>query len=327
MDGITKLNTVTRDFFYKHLDAERAMSVNTIRTYRDGLKMYLAFIGSRHTPSFEDFTSETVTDFLNDYEHDGKRGPRSRNQRLAMLKALAKYVSFRYPEDSEQMNRIRMIMPKKPVRRIVGYLERNEMDAVLEAAKAHHSGDHYYPLFLFMYHTGARVSEVAELTIGQLHLNTKMVLIHGKGNKDRVVPLEAKLVSILKDTISGREESTEAPVFLNRYGCKYSRRGIAYALKSVLEEAVKTAPTIGLKRISPHCIRHTTAMHLLQAKTDMNSIRLWLGHTSIETTNIYVETDPEMKRETLKNAHLEIPAFKPKKWKPTDNIFDFLESL
>jgi len=327
MDGITKLNTITRDFFYKHLDVERAMSVNTIRTYRDGLKMYLSFIGSKHTPTFEDFTAETVMAFLNNYEQNGQRGTRSRNQRLAMLKSLAKYVSFLYPEDSDQMSRIRLIMPKKPVRRIVGYLERNEMDAVLEAARSHHCGDHYYPMFLFMYHTGARVSEVAELTIGQLHLNTKTVLIHGKGNKDRVIPLVTKLASILKETISGREGSTDAPVFLNRYGCKYSRRGIAYALKSVLSEAVKAVPTIGLKRISPHCIRHTTAMHLLQAKTDMNSIRLWLGHTSIETTNIYVETDPEMKRETLKNAHLEIPAFKPKRWKPTDDIFDFLESL
>ena len=325
----TKLATLVRDFFYERLGRERHSGRNTITTYRDAFKLYLAYLASinRGKAEFGLVTAENTTAFLADYESKG-RSTRSRNLRLAVVKAFARYVMFKFPEDADAMNRILLISQQKAVRRVVGHLERDEIAAILDAAARHPEGARYRPLLLFMYQTGARVSETAGLTIGQLSLDTtKTVLIHGKGAKDRVTPLEPELVKALREAIAGRENRPDEPVFLSRYGRGYSRRGIAYAIGSIAKLAAVKLPRLAQRKVHPHLIRHTTAMHLLQSGVDLNSLRLMMGHTSVETTNIYIESDPEMKRRAIQQAQLEIPEFRPQRWNPTEDIISYLENL
>lgn len=315
--------------FFRERVGTRTGNPNTFGTYKTALSQFVAFVGSRNgnAAQYGSFNADMVVDFLSDYIKDPSRGIRSRNLRLAALKSLAEYAGFVYPEDLDTMSRIRSIRPIKVERKVVEHLSRNEMMALLQVAKDV-SPDRYYPLFLFMYHTGTRVSEVAELKMSQLHLATgEHVIVHGKGNKYRSIPLLKDVASVIREHVRGREGDPEANVFVNRSGRAYTRNGIAFVLNDLVARAAKTEKSLAGRKISPHCIRHTTAMHLLQSGIDINTIRIWLGHVSLETTNIYVEADLKMKREAIAKAKIPILTGRTRRWNPTEDTLSFLESL
>lgn len=295
------LSTWIKRFLQEYVISTRNLAKNTQRSYRDTFKLLLPFISNQSKKKIEnllvdDITADAVKAFLLDIEENRQNSIATRNQRLAAISALAKFIGTSDPEYLEQYRHIRTIPLKKSSPRLITYLEKSEMDALLNAPDIQtRQGKRDNTLLLFMYNTGARASEIAELIISDLELvrskqdDISTVLLHGKGNKLRRCPLWQKTVNELFILINERKPSQ--PVFLNRYNKPLTRFGIYSLIKQYAEKVANEIPSLIKKNVTPHSIRHTTATHLLRAGVDINTIRAWLGHVSINTTNIYAEVD------------------------------------
>ena len=319
-------------FLSDHVLVERNLSKNTQRGYRDSLELLLFYIARKCRKPIDslrlsDVTPERVRLFLQHVEQDRHCSVATRNQRLAACHAWARFVGSKHAEYLGWCNDIRSIPFKKTTQIPRDYLEKAEMDALLSAPNRETAqGRRDYTLLLFMYNTGARADEVARLTVNDLRLHDSQpyVRILGKGNKVRQCPLWPLVVRQLAALIVGR--APEERVFLNRRRQPITRFGIFIAVKRYASKAGQTMSGLLNKRISPHTIRHTTACHLLKAGVDINTVRIWLGHVSIDTTNIYAEIDLEMKNQALR--HCEIFEKVPRKqWKGKHGVVQYLRSL
>ena len=272
-----------------------------------------------------------MTGFLVDLEEARGCSISTRNQRLAAIHAFSHFVALHSPEHIAWCQQIRAIPFKKCTKGLVTYLEKPEMDALLAAPDlktAQGRRDHL--ILLFLYNTGARADEAAQLLIADLDLaqvpsrDFSSVKIRGKGNKERRCPVWPQTVKELIPAIGGRPSSEH--VFLNRYGRPITRFGIHGLVERHTRRISANIPSVVAKRVSPHCIRHTTATHLLRAGVDINTIRAWMGHVSLDTTNIYAEVDLEMKAKAL--AHCEVKGVKPgRRWNEDKGIMAFLRKL
>jgi len=324
-----------RRFLLEHLVGERNLSRNTQRSYRDTLALLMPFASSQLKKTVDqispiDLSADLVRGFLKDLEKSRGCGITTRNQRLAAIRALANFVGLPSPEHIGWSGEIRSVPFKKASHSPVAYLEKPEMDGLLGAADRNTvQGRRDHALLLFLYNTGARADEAAQALIGDLDLavsdrDASSVSIRGKGNKMRRCPLWAQTVGEIRPLIEGRA-STER-VFLNRCGQPTTRFGIHALVERYARRVVNKFPSLAQKRVSPHCIRHTTATHLLRSGVDINTIRAWLGHVSLTTTNIYAEIDLEMKAKAL--AHCEVKNTKrAKKWRKDVGLMAFLSSL
>jgi len=330
------LSSWIKRFLLEYLISIRNLSKNTQHSYRDTFRIMLPFIAKKIKKPIdqlliEDLDVDTIKSFLLDLEENRHCSLSTRNQRLAAIHAFAKFVGLNSPEHMEWYREIQMLPLKRTKRTLITYLEKSEMDALLNAPnKQTEQGKRDYALLLFLYNTGVRADEAAQLLIGDLSIanapkrDLSTVLIRGKGNKLRRCPLWQKTVSELCLIIQGRDES--AHVFMNCRNQPITRFGIHTMVKRYVEKITSQFPAISKKRVSPHTIRHTTATHLLQAGVDINTIRAWLGHVSINTTNIYAEVDLEMKAKAL--ACCEIQDNHPKnRWVDDKNLMSFLDSL
>jgi integrase/recombinase XerD len=330
------LSLWVRRFLLEHLVSERNLARNTQKSYRDTLQQLLPFaarMARRQIDQLrvEDLSAERIRTFLRDLEEKRGCGPATRNQRLAAIHSLAHFIGLHNPEHLHWCGEIRSILSKKAARPLVSYLEKNEMDALLAAPdRATLQGRRDYAVLLFLYNTGARADEVAHVQIADLDLGStpdrdpSSVLIHGKGNKSRRCPLWAKTVNELASLVGDRVAS--AQVFLNRRGQPLTRFGIHALVERCAAVVAAKLPSIVKKRVSPHTIRHTTATHLLRAGVDINTIRAWLGHVCLSTTNIYAEVDLEMKAKALANC--EVKDAKPQKpWRQDQGLMEFLRTL
>lgn len=330
------LGSWIRRFLLEHLLGERNLSRNTQRSYRDMLCLLIPFVSRNLGKQVDrltvtDVTPELARRFLGDLEETRGCGVSTRNQRLAALHAFARFVGQCSPEHLEWCGQICAIPFKKAARTQVTYLEKSEMDALLAAPDRHTAqGRRDYALLLFLYNTGARADEAAQLTIADLNLahaperDHSSVQIRGKGNKLRRCPLWPHTVNELLPLINGRSPSGR--VFLNRRGEPVTRFGIHTMVERHVKRASVEITSLQAKRVSPHSIRHSTATHLLRAGVDINTIRAWLGHVSLSTTNIYAEIDLEMKAKAL--AHCEVISSKPvKQWSEDKELMAFLRSL
>jgi integrase/recombinase XerD len=336
MTDKTLLGPWVRRFLLEHLVGERNLARNTQQSYRDALRLLLPFSALRLRKPIdqlviEDLSADHVRDFLQDVEEQRKCSVATRNQRLAAIHSLAHFIGLRSPEHVCWCGEIRAILFKRGPHVLVTYLEKNEMDALLEAPdKETMLGRRDHALLLFLYNTGARADEVAhvqvtDLTLGQTPgRDLSSVLIHGKGSKLRRCPLWARTVNELSPLVSGRGPAEY--VFLNRSGRPLTRFGIHTLVERYAAVAAKKLPTVAKKRVSPHTIRHTTATHLLRSGVDINTIRAWLGHVSITTTNVYAEVDLEMKAKALANCEVkdETPT---EPWRDDKGLMDFLKTL
>lgn len=280
----------------------------------------------------DDIDSGIVKDFLSELESIRHCSVTTRNQRLAAIHAFSKFVGMNSPEHIEWCRQIQLIPLKRAKRTLITYLEKFEMDALLAAPnKQTDKGQRDYALLLFLYNTGARADEAAQLVIADLHIayakkrDISTVLIRGKVNKLRRCPLWQKTVNELELLIKNRQP--EEHVFLNRCHQPLTRFGIHTMVKRYVKQIAKEFPDIIKKRVSPHTIRHTTATHLLQAGVDINTIRAWLGHVSINTTNIYAEVDLEMKAKALACCEVSLKESTPTHWKDDKELMSFLDSL
>lgn len=322
-----------RRFLLEHLVGERNLSCNTQRSYRDALLLLMPFVaGKTGKPvdrlAVEDISANLVRLFLLDLEESRRCSIATRNQRLAAIHALARFVGQHSPEQIAWYAEIRAIPFKKTTKAVMPYLDKPEMDALLASPDCQTpQGRRDHALLKFLYNSGARADEAAHATVGDLDLMSTpaSVKLLGKGNKERRCPLWPSTVTELAALIANRGPAER--VFLNRCHQPMTRYGIHTMVERHTLKASAQRPSLKTKRVSPHTIRHATAMHLLRAGVDINTIRAWLGHVSIDTTNIYAEIDLEMKAKAL--AHCEVPDAKnPRRaWREDPNLMAFLRSL
>jgi integrase/recombinase XerD len=215
---------------------------------------------------------------------------------------------------------------KPTARAVIPYLNKSEMDALLAAPDGSTAqGRRDQALLLFLYNSGARADEAAQLLIADLYLSASYVTILGKGGKKRQCPLWSATVRSLSALIAGRSPSDN--VFLNRCSRPLTRFGIHTLVERYVDKLQGTMPSLATKRVSPHTIRHTTATHLLRAGVDINTIRAWLGHVSLNTTNVYAEIDLEMKAKALARCQVDEPTKGSRRWREDPQLMAFLRSL
>ena len=292
-----------RRFLMEYATSERNLSANTRASYRDMLVLLLAYAAKRKgltadALSVTDLSAELVRSFLVYLERERLCSTATRNQRLASIHALARFIGEHSPQHVEWCAQIRMVPIKKSMTASLTYLEKSEVDSLLAAPdQLSGQGRRDHALLLFLYNSGARVSEATSVRIGDIDWHSKSVRITGKGNKQRRCPLWATTLKHLHH-LAG-ERSPEAHLFMNRRGEPLTRYGVHTLVERYIAKLRSSVPSLRGKRVSPHIIRHTTASHLLQAGVDINTIRAWLGHVSLDTTNIYAETDLETKKRAL----------------------------
>ena len=326
------LGTWIRRFLLEHLVAERNLAPNTQRSYRDTLVLLLPFVAKKAAKAVDrlsvvDMSAELIRLFLADLETSRRCAIVTRNQRLAAIHALARFVGEHSPEYIAWCAQIRAIPFKKPTARaVIPYLDKSEMEALLAAPDSQTAqGRRDRALLLFLYNSGARAEEAARLLIADLFLSASYVTILGKGGKKRQCPLWSMTVRALSALIAGRPNSNN--VFLNRCGRPLTRFGIHTLVERYVDKLQVTMPSLATKRVSPHTIRHTTATHLLRAGVDINTIRVWLGHVSLNTTNVYAEIDLEMKAKALAKCQVAEPTKGLRRWRDDPELMTFLRSL
>lgn len=331
--------TVIRSFFEDHLACQKGLSIATIRSYRDALRLFLLFVVtdcrrrlSRLT--IAEFTAERVVRFLNSLETQRHNHVRTRNQRLSALRAFFDYLVSRIPEMLPEAERVCAIPAKRVAPPATGYLERDQLEALF--ARLPRQGPFALrdrALLLFLYNTGARVQEVAELRVGNLEFDDPpRVHLHGKGDKWRVCPLWPDTAHLLQTFLAqhGNSDRAEQPVFLSRQGRALTRYGIYKLVRRHTRHLTMTEGR-DTHHISPHSLRHATAVHLLESGVEPNVIRAWLGHVSLETTNRYAELTLRMKAEALQRCEPPTQSSEESHgrtgWRDDEELLKWLESL
>jgi integrase/recombinase XerD len=326
------LPQLLQDFFCQRLQSQRNASPQTIASYRDTFRLLLAFVEQHHRcqpcrQHLEDWEAPVILRFLNHLEKARHNTPRTRNARLAAIRSFMRYVGQQAPETLGLTARVLAIPAKRYERPLVGYLSKPEMNALLKAPAglpATHQRNRM--LWSLLYNTGARISEILALDRQHIQWTPSPALqLHGKGRKQRLVPLWPQVALQLKQWLRLLSEAPDTPLFSNRFGRRLSRFGAHKQLQRDVRAIKGGCPSLARRKISPHTLRHTTAMHLLQADVDITVIALWLGHESPATTHHYIELDLQMKRDCLKK--LEPPKTKLKRFRLGDPVLKFLNGL
>jgi site-specific recombinase XerD len=324
--------TLLQDFFQRRLVSERGVSAHTIASYRDSFGLLLRYAESRtgraaSTLTVQDLDAPMILSFLDHLESERKCGARTRNLRLTAIRSFMRYVSIRDPASLPVAQRVLAIAGKRFDRPVLEFLSRDEIQALLDAPdRDTWSGHRDAALFAVLYNTGARVSEIIRLQTCDVLLDRAYALHpHGKGRKERVIPLWKSTATQLRSWLQCIDHQPKAPVFPNRAGNALSRSGVEHRLRVTIGKASLNCPSLQGRTISPHTLRHTTALHLLQSGVDITVIAMWLGHEDIATTHQYIEADLEMKEAALKR--MDAPSSKPVRFKAKDRLLDFLEGL
>lgn len=319
-------------FFTDRLMKQRQASPNTIASYRDTFRLLLRYLQEHRNkcPSIialSDLSASAITGFLNYLEEQRGNKPRSRNIRLAAIRSFFHYAAFEEPGHAELIQHVLAIPRKRWHRRLVSFLSTSETDTLIKLIdNKTKSGRRDYALLLLASQTGLRVSELIGLTYKDIVFGKGTHLYcHGKGRKERCVPVIKSTAKVLKDWMREQGGDPDDPIFTNARGRTLSRDGVAYILKKYVKLAEQKCPSLRSKRVSPHVLRHTNAVNLLQAGVDQATIALWLGHESVETTQIYLHADIEYKEKILRK----FAGGKDKsvKYRPDDQLLAFLNSL
>jgi site-specific recombinase XerD len=305
------LGRALRGFFADHLPRVRGASPQTVQSYRDTFVLLLRFVAAHRRRSVieldvEDLGPQAVLDFLHHLEAERHNVPATRNVRLAAIHAFFRYCAGEHPDRLELCQRVLAVPFKRARSRPVEYLEFEEIQAVLTTINRITAGGRRdYALLATMFNTGARVQEIVTLRVLDVRLQTPPhVRLFGKGRKERLCPLwpqTAEILSALLEERGGRPLPDD-PLFRNSRGSRITRFGVRYILKKHCARAQAVTPTLAAKRLHPHSMRHSTAVHLLRAGVDIVTISQWLGHASVTTTNRYATIDLEMKRKAIEQA-------------------------
>lgn len=319
-------------FFTEHLVNQKRASPNTVASCRDTFRILLPFLRDRKgiEPArlrWSDLEAEDILAFLDHLERHRKNSIRSRNIRLAAIRSFFRMVALREPDCAGLVARILAIPTKREDKKLIGYLSREEVDAILDAPdRSAWRGRRDHALLLTLYNTGARVSEMTTLRRDQVRFGASaFIQLFGKGRKERTVPLWSQTARALRSWFGDLAEAPHPVAFPNARGAAITRDGVEYILCQAVRTATAQCPSLTGKKVSPHVLRHTTAMHLLQSGVDITVMALWLGHESIESTHGYVEADLATKERALRK--LAPTAVKQKRFKPNDSLLAFLTSF
>jgi site-specific recombinase XerD len=325
-------SSLVQQFFTEYLVTQRALSPRTIACYRDALMLFLDFAAHklRQTPTalrLTDIQPELILAFLNHLECERHNSIRSRNLRLSALRTFLKFAGRRDVESLHVVERALAVPMKRFERPMLGFLTREEMVAVLGQPGPTWSSQRDHLLLAMLYNTGARVTEIVGVRVVDVVLDSAAcVHLQGKGRKQRSVPLWKTTVLEIRAWLRANPQlGPEAALLPNRDGHAMTRCNVAQRLDLAVARATTSQPSLAKKSVSPHTLRHTTAMHLLQSGVPFNVIALWLGHESPNTTHRYVEADLGMKEKAL--ARLEAPDTKMRPFRASDSLMRFLQTL
>ena len=325
------------NFLTHYLAAQRNLSPNTIKAYRDVFTLLLRFCrdGRGIAPEklrLEQIDVSLVEAFLDHLETERKSSPRTRNHRLAALHAFFRYVQAEEPAHMVQCQKILAIPLRRHARPTVGYLSKNELAEILAQPDLRSlEGRRDAVLLSVLYDTGARVQELIDLSVGDVRLDPPAQLrLMGKGRKMRAVPLMDNTIPLVRDHLQenhlDRPEQFDKPLFQNARGQRLSRSGIRYILQKYLGRARSTLPSLN-RKVSPHTLRHAKGMHLLQSGISLDMIRDFLGHVDVKTTQIYARANLEMKRAALEKITDPSPVRTIPSWQQNKDLLDWLRSL
>jgi site-specific recombinase XerD len=325
------------DFFTRHLPILRGLSPCTIQSYRDSLVLLLRFV-SKHIGksvadlSLADITPMEIQAFLQSLEEERQCTASTRNVRLSAIHCFYRYLAASHPEQLERVQRVLGVPFKRTTQKVVQYLERDEIEKVLNRIdRAKPEGERDYALLAVMFNTGSRVQEVLDLRACDLQLiKPFQIRLLGKGRKERFCPLWPQTAQLLRTfcTKSRIDLKSEDRIFLNQRHRPLTRFGVRYILAKRFQEAQTVAPSLAAKRLHPHSLRHSTAIALLKSGVDLSTISQWLGHASLNTTNRYATIDMEMKRQAIARVKpLKGVKSHPSPWSSCPSILEWLQSL
>lgn len=331
---MTLLAPLLEMFFTVRLCQQRRASVNTINAYRDTFRLLLSFarqnLGKKPSDMLlTEIDAPFIGSFLQHLEKDRGNSPKTCNVRLSAIHSFFSYLALERPEHGGLIQRVMAIPHKRCDRNIVNYLTQPELEAILKAPdRSTRIGRRDHAMMLVASQTGLRVSELIGLRVEQLVLQktSPHVRCMGKGRKERVTPLTKQVVAVLIALLKECGDKPDDPVFLNSRGGHLSRDAVERRVTKYSSMAAKTCPSIKEKKVSPHTLRHTAAIKLLQAGIDRSVIALWLGHESVETTQIYLHADLTIKEEALQKCS-SLPEGRLIRYKPKDSLMSFLDSL
>jgi len=329
---MTTLAATLQAFFTERLIRQRQASPHTLAAYRDTLRLLLVFASAkcRVEPSklgIDDIDAPLVGAFLDHLENQRENSARTRNARLTAIRSLYRYASLRHPEHAAVIERVLAIPAKRYDRRLVTFLTELELKALLVApTRTTWTGRRDHSLLELAAQTGLRVSELISLRCGDVHLGTgSHVSCMGKGRKLRITPLTSGLVTVLRAWLAERRGLATDPLFPTRSGTRLSRDAIERRLAKYVQLAEVACPSLKQKNVTMHVLRHTAAMRLLRAGVETSVIALWLGHEQVDTTQIYLHADMEIKERALA-ATAPVNAA-PGRFRPGDKLLAFLENL
>ena len=330
--AVPSFPALVQAFFAEHLTQQRAVSPRTVATYRDAFMLFLDFVQARCSKSpaalkLTDITPELILAFLDHLEHERHNAVRSRNARLAALRAFLKFAARRDVSSLHVIERALGVPMKRFERPMLQFLSREQMLAVIGVADSTWLSQRDHLLLGLLYNTGARVSEIIGVRVADVVLHgAACVHLRGKGRKHRSVPLWRSTVKEVRAWLKlNARLSATAALLPNRDGEAMTRWNVRQRLALAVRTAAKHNPALATRRISPHTIRHSTAMHLLQSGVDISVIALWLGHESPTTTHHYVEADLTMKDRAL--ARLQEPQTKMRRYHASDSLLEYLKAL
>lgn len=329
---MTLIAPTLQAFFTQRLLSERNASPETVASYRDTIRLLVNYAHDRtgkapYQLDFDDLDASLIGAFLSHLEADRHNSPRTRNNRLAAIHSFYRYAALGHPEHAQTIARVMAIPTKRHCQKDISYLDLIEVKALLQAPDCSTwLGRRDHALLLVMVQTGVRVSELTALRVGDLTLGTTAHLqVTGKGRKRRAVTLTAETAGVLRRWLTERQGQPADPLFPTRQGRPLSRDAVAFLVAKHTATATAACPSLAVKHVSPHVLRHTNAMLLKANGVDVATIALWLGHESIKTTGIYQHADLAMKAEAInKTAPL---GAKPGRYRPADQLLAFLEGL
>jgi site-specific recombinase XerD len=321
-------------FFHDWLVQQRNVSHHTVVSYRDSWRLFLRFVAAMKKKSvakigLSDLTAVDVLAFLEDIERVRKSSPGTRNCRLAALHSFFSFIADREPLAAAQCAAVLRIPTKQAPKQEIRDLDEEEITAILaqpDRSKVEGQRDHV--LLAFLFNTGARIQEALNVTPKALRLDSPFqVRLFGKGRKERYCPLWPETVELLKALLKRKPRGEDERIFVNRYGGPLGASGVRFKLKQYVAAAAKKVPSLIGKRVSPHRFRHSTAVSLVAAGVDVTVIQSWLGHESLDTTNVYARANLETKRKALEKVDPSVRPGKPPRWKREVELLEWLDSL
>jgi integrase/recombinase XerD len=337
---MTDFGKYLEKFFNKYLIGEYGASRHTIRAYRDSFTLLLTFMNDVKfidvdSIQLKHINRDVILDFLLWLEHEGNNSTSTRNQRYAAIRSFFKFLIYEDPTRMGEWQNIRSIRLKKTASKAISYLSIEAIKLLLEQIPQNNrSSRRDLAMIALLYDSGARVQELIDLSPSCIRFEKPfMILLTGKGNKQRLVPLQERQIEFLKEYINdyglNKREKEMSPLFFNRIGEKLTPAGVTYILKKHANSARLINPEIIPEVISPHTLRHSKAMHLVQAGLNIFFIRDFLGHSSVQTTDLYARTDSKQKREALESVYIDVlpQSSNDRSWEKNSALKEFLKGL